>query len=994
MYQQIFRIENGIGIAVMGADLHVYGDGVPLFLLSEWHGAPETDPALLAEPPSRMLNARFEVVGFTGRESELGQLRDWRMSRPRLAVRWLRGPGGAGKSRLAAQISAAAVADGWKVVTAVHGPGAFISSAASQDLRAESANGLLLVVDYAERWPYTHLMTLLSNRLLFHSQVRTRVLLIARTAEMWPAVAAELTDQQIPTSAQVIEPLPQDGEDRSQMFTAAREAFADVYRRGAATGLSGREIPADLEDLPPPVSLTDPAFGLTLAVHMAALVAVDARINGDRTPRDMAGLTIYLLNREHRHWRLLHGDPDYELNPGERTYRTPPSVMNHAVFAAALTGATDRTSAMSALSRLGLDQNPEQVVGDHAVCYPPPEAGLALEPLYPDRLAEDFLALTIPGHQYHAEYPDQTWAPATTAGLLARGSQARAASWTPRAVIFLAAAAERWPHVGEQCLYPVLLADPALAPDAGAAALSALSGLEDAPFALFEAVEPLLPRRSVELDTGIAAVARRLARKRLAETDDLQAQAWIHSDLAYRLANAGLWDEAKNEGLRAVRLTVDLAKQDPAAHTGLMATTMADYAAHLLAAGQTAEALNASRLAVSALKRLAVNRPGEFDAVLASSLQNLTSVEGRQGRPDPDTAAETVDIYRRLADDDPATFDRFLADALSNLASTLGGNHRAAQALAVGREGLEVIRRLAAQEPSRYEPDLAQALIGISFRAADMGHDEEAERAAAEAVRLLRIHAAANRDVYQPELARALGRLAGALGARGRYQDALVQDREATAVCRELADRLPAVHEPQLALSLHNEGVALSRTGRHAEALERTRESAAVWRRLAEGDADAYSYRLAHALTTLAVHLGEYGQAAEALSVAEEAVAIHERLAASDPGPHRVLLAEALANLSGYLSAVGRREAALDAAERAVEGLRQAAEDVPAVRPALAIALNKLGLRREDAGRQGAAIEALSEAVALYRSLVAAHPGLYEDDLAGVSENLAWLLRT
>jgi hypothetical protein len=35
--------------------------------------------------------------------------------------------------------------------------------------------------------------------------------------------------------------------------------------------------------------LDDSEFGLTLAVHMAALVAVDARMRGDRPPADMAG---------------------------------------------------------------------------------------------------------------------------------------------------------------------------------------------------------------------------------------------------------------------------------------------------------------------------------------------------------------------------------------------------------------------------------------------------------------------------------------------------------------------------------------------------------------------------------------------------------------------------------------------------------------------------------------------------------------------------------
>ncbi|MFK0258278.1 hypothetical protein [Streptomyces sp. NPDC090445] len=56
-----------------------------------------------------MLNARVAVVEFTGRQDELADLHRWCRDRPRLAARWLHGPGGQGKSRLAARFAAEAV---------------------------------------------------------------------------------------------------------------------------------------------------------------------------------------------------------------------------------------------------------------------------------------------------------------------------------------------------------------------------------------------------------------------------------------------------------------------------------------------------------------------------------------------------------------------------------------------------------------------------------------------------------------------------------------------------------------------------------------------------------------------------------------------------------------------------------------------------------------------------------------------------------------------
>lgn len=208
--QQNVTAVGGFAYGVVGASVHVFGDGLPLYVLEEWRPPADTDPEFLRELPSRMLNARFAVVEFTGRQDELADLHRWCRDGPRLAARWLHGPGGQGKSRLASRFAAEAVDAGWKVITATHGPGSVLPPPGSQDLRADGAAGLLLIVYYADRWPPTHLAWLLSNAVLHQSWVRTRVLLLARTADAWPALRASLTNQQAGTSTQYLRPLEPD----------------------------------------------------------------------------------------------------------------------------------------------------------------------------------------------------------------------------------------------------------------------------------------------------------------------------------------------------------------------------------------------------------------------------------------------------------------------------------------------------------------------------------------------------------------------------------------------------------------------------------------------------------------------------------------------------------------------------------------------------------------------------------------------------------------
>ncbi|MFI6009129.1 tetratricopeptide repeat protein [Streptomyces sp. NPDC051243] len=917
--RQVISAVNGFAYGAQGADIHVFGDGTPLYLLQNWKPPAALDRTWLRELPSRMLNARFQVVGFTGRNEELDQLRQWRDDGPQLSARLLHAPGGQGKTRLADRLAEDSTAGNWKTVTALQGPGTVFPPPGSQDLRLDGTAGLLLIVDYADQWPLTHLIWLLSNALLHQTGVRTRILLLARTTNDWPRVRAALANLQAATSSQKLHPLPSRKDARDEMFTAARNAFASHYGLGEATGIA------------PPESLSRPEMSLTLAVHMAALVAVDAHAAGRRPPDDIEGLTIYLLDREHLHWARLYGDESRRLKPSERRCRTPPHQMNQAVFTATLTGTVPSSTAAAVLGRLPMASDPEQIVADHSICYPSADPGHAFEPLYPDRLAEDFLALTLIGHT--ADYPSQPWASDTLRTVLTSEGDTRGApAWASRSVVFLAASAGpgRWTHVTKH-LNEVLTTDPALAIAAGSAALTALAEVSEPDFDVFEAVVEQFPDgRHPDLDPGIAALAARVTSHRLAHTEDPAERAGLYSWLAIRQTNAGLYDQALDSARSAEKIWRPLAKENQAEYEHEWAESLASLGNRLGDVGRHGEALATAEETLGLYRRFSRGNVA-YEPHLARSLGNLGVHLSAVGRREEalEAAGQAVQLYRRLGGHEAE-----LATMLANLGVDLWAMERREEALNATEEAVKLYRRLAQLNPIAHEPDLARCLNNLGVRLSGMSRPDEAQKSTEEAVRLYDRLAQANPALYEPRLAGSLGNLAAILPESQDNETILTLKEHATEIFRRLAEAKPALHEPHLADSLAGLGVTLS----------------------------------------------ALGQADEALAVVQEAVVIRRRLARRNESVHAAELARSLSNLGLRLAAVGRYADARIAAKESVDICRGLSQANPVIyEPHLAGALTAFAAARENVDAEMEQIDA--EVVQLYRKLAAATPKAFCSNL-------------
>jgi tetratricopeptide (TPR) repeat protein len=727
--RQVVRAEGGFAYGAVGADIHVLGDGRPLYLLENWRPVPPADAAFLRELPSRMLNGRFAVVEFTGRDRERADLRAWCDRDVRSATRWLHGSGGQGKSRLAARLAQDCRAAGWAVVTATLGAGTVLPPPGSQDLRTDGAAGLLLIVDYADLWPLNHLAWLFSNALLHRDGLRTRVLLLARTADAWPAVRGILANDRIDTSVQHLTGLPDTGGARARMFAAARAGFAARYGIG------------DPEVIAPPGALVD---GLTLTVHVAALVAVDAHARGVRAPADPASLTAYLLDREHAQWARRAGED-----------------LERVVFAAALTGPLPRPDGRSVLDALRL---PADLLDAHAVSYPPadPARDTVLEPLLPDRLAEDFVALSLPGHR--GGHPARPWAPAVLRTVLHQSG---------RGLGRLVAAAERWPHVAAGHLYPLLHDAPELAAGAGSPVLTALANLPDLPAEVIADVSGALPESTpADLETGVAALGVRRAREHLARPDDPAAHARTRVNLADLLGRLGRPEEA----LAVIEEAVGTWRSLGPGHAADLAAALSNLANARSRMRRPADALGAL------LEAVELNRAGGRDRDLALTLSNLGSLYTRTGREAEAVRAltESVIVYQRLAD------QAGLAIALVNLGGALAGAGRPEEAVEPTRRAVRIWRGLAEQDPDAYEAHLALALGNLTALLRDAGRPGDRLPIVEEAVAILRRLVTANPSAYRENHAVALGLYAEELARPGRATEALEAAREAAAVRRDL----------------------------------------------------------------------------------------------------------------------------------------------------------------------------------------------------------------
>ncbi|HEX7305248.1 hypothetical protein [Lentzea sp.] len=732
--------------------------------------APVTRPGFLPErhrTPSRLLDTRQEVVPYRDRPAVQDRLLGWLGSPAPGSVLLLHGAGGRGKTRLANAFASHAHLSGWRVAHAVnrttdkHAVLPLSTSDTRVAVTAESA-GVLVAVDYAERWSDGDLRTLISDLTREHSPAKLRVLLLARSIEdLWQPLCDHL------------DPTPIDLPDPIELLdlTDSAAARAEAFLEAAHAFHTGLALPGPCT-VQPPSDLDHEDYASPLPLHMAALAAVCADRDHETVP-DRDDLSGYLLAHERRLW-------------------PPHPHAAEAVFLATLFGPlSSEDDALALLEAAGVTDGlaaGRELLTWHDRVYPGPRD---LPPLTPDRFGEDFVADHLKTHPRASR-------------LVVRAAQStpviRAVSRRPAAVLI--ATATRHAAVRD-VLWRILPECPSLyftpSPD-----LIRLA-IEHAPFD----VQVLLVDQLPHPDIGMRLLGLELTGV-LAEnlSDDLPAKtrAGVLMNLGMRLKNCGETSPVVTSLVeRATSIMVRAWRQSPHDRdlTIRTAQVLMNGSSHAAGNGDLPGALQGLDTSIGILRGIKTEEDAERDITLVSALLNKAVVLSRSERHDEAAATETEAMELAEHVTAPSPMLPSLADAAARLARRCSASAKRAEAVRAARIAAHCYRRLARISPDYYTKAAVTSLNEYGTYQALAGHPDTGLRNVMTAIGVARTHLDAGSAEFAPVLAQLLHNAAvialrtsaddNAARARAHAAEAAERYRSLLPAHPDLAERLDEV---------------------------------------------------------------------------------------------------------------------------------------------------------------------------------------------------------
>lgn len=862
---------------------------------------------LRSRPPSQLLTARNCVVPFSNREVEVADLTAWRDSDARHALRLLYGGGGQGKTRLADRVFEDAEQAGWQVLAARHVTDVrYRSRVAGSDTVGEGRDRTLIVVDYADRWPLDDLALLVAET-EHRCAGKIRVLLLSRSAAWWGPLRYRWQRQGWVLDQMLLNPV---AESRDAIYRRALGRFAEIFGGiDAVDSMTGQSV----GDQP----------GSILSIHMSALADVLAHHHQEAAPSESALVSSFLFDRERAYWegaRLA----------GRVTVRA--NTMSRAVFGAALSGPMRHDQATLLLERLGVSsgaESPDLVLDDHGLLYPAVESPHVLEPLYPDRLAEDFVALRIPGGPAGGESSDP-WALTALRRLVGEEAPTEACR---RVLTLLVETSRQWPHVATAALFPMLADDPALAQSLGGAGILRLAGVDGIGTELLDAIDGALPAARVfEFDAARARLGVALYESRVAAAPDRQARARVASDLSDRFGDAGDREAALRWIREAVAVLRPVGSGEEPEDLLLAAPELIGLSGRLAELDRFEESAQVANTALGLFRIMDSILPGSVNVDIGHVLNNLSMSLHFSGDAEGAFAAvaECVSIRRRLVAQDARHLSG-LAGSLDHLAMILDGRNELPAALEASAEAVAIFKRLRQDQPDAHERSVGAALDnrgGLLWRA---GKREEAITAIEESVVSFKKLFALNRNAFDVDLYKALNNLARKQWECDSIDAALATMREAISVLREVASRFPVQYRSDLAGSLMDFAGWLKQTDNHDELIEIADEAISVISEREHLGADAVEPAIGQAWLLKSDALAAAGRIDDSFEAAAAAVESWRRAAGLD-GKNLIGLAGALRGLGARQIYARLYEDARRSLDEALEILRnltgEAAESV------------------------------------------------------------------
>ncbi len=884
---------------------------------------------------------------LVGRDDQLDDLMTWALageSREQPRVRFLVGPGGSGKTRLAFEAMRKLGELGWT--------GGFVSPGQTWTIPVGDG-GIVLVLDYPEERRRETALLLRSVAGISEPKAPLRIVLLSRQAPNdWDTELSEGHARKL-LSRQPIETSDLSNHDTTKLFEDAYTSLASHLGR---------------EQLTPPTEAFQAWIETDAPLRRLPLFTIAAAVNSVLSgkallPRTSADVLNALVDREVDRMRLASREAGLDVRSAERFSAV-----------AGLLGDLD-ASAVRRLARPSAQMNlsrPNAII--HVIDKLPWWQNAHWGAPKPDLVAAVHVWRTL-NRDKEKGHPVSGW--------LWRAIQGSIESRGGSGSSF-----EIWVRQAERVLYDILKV---VGPEAYSRSRGWITEVVGDDPRRARKLEPILTLAPPSDATSQLAlkVARLLTEK---DSGNSARSAKLLNQTSLQFGLEGKYDEAADATQRAVAIFDSLFAKNPSHYRSQLAEALNNHAIWLDKVGRSEEALAAGSRAVETYRGLAKNDWEGFAARLALALNNWSNRLSREGRGSEAFRAigEAVEIRRKLCEADRETHEPELARALINFSNQLGDLGQYQEALAPAQESVEIRRRLAKASPWRFDAELGLALNNLSNRLGDLGRLDEGTTVLQEALQIHDRLAAANERRFGADLAHNLNNLSVRLGEAGQRKAALHTNQRAASMYRKLAETLPEEHELNLARALNNLSSRQSETGELRVALGSVREAIKVYRRLVRRNREAHEPELAIALNNLQVRLYDLGVHADAVIAGIEAAAIQRRLAATSPKRFEYCLAQTLNNLSLTHFADNDPTRALAAAEEAVT-IRRRLNAAAGGRydSEVAQSLNNWQLRLMGCDEVDKALAVGREAVALRRELAKRSAGRFEPGLARSLGNLS-----
>ena len=453
--------------------------------------------------------------------------------------------------------------------------------------------------------------------------------------------------------------------------------------------------------------------------------------------------------------------------------------------------------------------------------------------------------------------------------------------------------------------------------DIGQVSPEASRSLEQVSIAMLELQPALIYKfqSSVHRKTSVfsAAFSADICRRLLSLPSDGETRSALLSNQSSMLSDLGQLKEA----LAAIEEALSIRRKLAVTRPELLpevARSLNKLANKLSDLGRLEEALAASQEALTIFRQLTVARPEGFLPDLAMSLNNLTVMLSDIGQIEEalQTVNEAVPLYFQLAIAHPDAFLSELSTSLNNQSNILASTGLPEEALRSVEKAVAIDRRLSQARPDTFQSKLVMSLNNQSSSLGDLGRLEEALVVIEEAVSICRKLAHIRRDFFLPYLATTLTNQANRLSDFGRQEEALLAIKEAVVIRRKLAHVLPDSFRSDLAASLTTNAAVLIELRSALQALAVIEEAVDIRRQLAHARPGSVLPDLAASLNNKSIALADLGRLEEALSAIEETIAIRRQFSLARPKAMLADLTYSLNNRARTLYRLGRSEAALD----------------------------------------------------------------------------------